>query len=139
MRIFLDTNVLVSAFAARGLCADVLRFVLTEHTLVTGEVVIRELRRALQRRLKLPSELIESIEEFLREYEVVPKPPAPAEVEVRDPDDRWVLASAVAARVDVLVTGDHDLLDLGSNAPLRIVDPRGFWTLTRKKKPPRSR
>ena len=47
MRVFLDTNVLVSAFATRGLCADVLRLILAEHTLVTGEVVLRELRRAL--------------------------------------------------------------------------------------------
>ena len=31
-------NVLVSAFATRGVCADVLRVVLAEHTLVTGEV-----------------------------------------------------------------------------------------------------
>jgi putative PIN family toxin of toxin-antitoxin system len=136
VRVFLDTNVLVSAFATRGLCADVVRLVLAEHTLLTGEVVISELRRALQRRLKLPSELIDSIEEFLRNYEVVPKPAAPAQVDIRDPEDRWVLASAMAAEADLLVTGDHDLLELGSKAPLRIVDPRGFWTLTRTKKPP---
>lgn len=139
MRGFLDTNVLVSAFATRGLCADVLRFVLAEHTLVTGEVVLRELRRALRQRLKLAAETAEAVEEFLREYEVAPKPPAPSDVKVRDPDDRWVLASAMAAEVDVLVTGDRDLLDLGPEAPLRIVDPRGFWTLTRKKTPPRAR
>jgi hypothetical protein len=34
VRVFFDTNVLVSAFLARGLCADLLRLVLTEHTLV---------------------------------------------------------------------------------------------------------
>jgi predicted nucleic acid-binding protein len=48
LRGFLDTNVLVSAFATRGLCADVLRHVLTEHELLTGEVVLAELRRALR-------------------------------------------------------------------------------------------
>jgi predicted nucleic acid-binding protein len=40
VRVFFDTNVLVSAFLARGLCADLLRLVLTEHTLVTSEVVL---------------------------------------------------------------------------------------------------
>ena len=136
MRVFLDTNVLVSAFATRGLCADVFRQVLAEHTLVTGEVVLRELRRALRTRLKLPTEIVDSIDAFLRENEVVPKPPKPADVVVRDPDDQWVLATALAGRADLLVTGDHDLLELGSRAPLRIVDPRGLWTLLRSRPTP---
>ena len=37
MRVFFDTNVLVSDFLARGLCADLLRLVLAEHTLVSSE------------------------------------------------------------------------------------------------------
>ena len=40
MRVFFDTNVLVSAFLARGLCADLLRLVLSEHTLLCSEVVL---------------------------------------------------------------------------------------------------
>ena len=135
MRVFLDTNVLVSAFATRGLCADVMRLVLTEHVLVTSEVVLREVRKTLRVKLRLPVETVVAIEEFLRENEVVPRPRAPSDVKVRDPDDRWVLASAVPARADVLVTGDRDLLTLGSRAPLRIADPRDFWTLLRKHRP----
>jgi putative PIN family toxin of toxin-antitoxin system len=131
--VFLDTNVLVSAFATRGLCADVFRHILAEHTLVTGEVVLKELRRVLRTRIKLPARTVDAVEELLREYEVVPKPEKPAEAVVRDPDDRWVLAAALSAMADVLVTGDHDLLDLGRNAPLRILDPRGFWNLLRER------
>jgi putative PIN family toxin of toxin-antitoxin system len=138
VRVFLDTNVLVSAFATRGLSADVFRHVLAEHTLVTGEVVLRELRRALRQKLKLPSRVVDSIDRFLREYEVVPRPSAPAEITVRDPDDKWILASALAARAEVLVTGDRDLLVLGSRAPLRILDPRGFWNLVREDAPDES-
>lgn len=136
---FLDTNVLVSAFATRGLCADVFRYVLAEHTLVTGEVVLRELRRVLRLRLKLPGRVIDSIERLLRESEVVPKPRHPPKIVVRDPDDRWVLGSALAANADILVTGDRDLLDLGSRAPLRILDPRGFWSLLREEDSPKTR
>ena len=139
MRAFLDTNFLVSAFATRGLSADVFRHVLAEHTLVTGEVVLRELRRVLRQKLKLPSRTADSIEEFLREHEVTSKPSAPAEVAVRDPDDKWILASALEAKVDVLVTGDRDLLNLGSRAPLRILDPRGFWNLVREEEPDKPR
>ena len=39
MRVVFDTNGLVSAFLERGFCADLLRLVLSEHTLVTSEVV----------------------------------------------------------------------------------------------------
>lgn len=47
MRVFLDTNVLVSAFASRGLCADLFELVLVEHDLVLGRTVLRELNKAL--------------------------------------------------------------------------------------------
>ena len=134
MRVFLDTNVLVAAFATRGLCADVLRDVLVGHELLVGEVVLTELERALARRLRLPATAVEEILAFLREQEVVPRPGKPASLPVRDPADRWILASALAGRADVLVTGDRDLLDVAPQSPLRILDPRAFWELTRKKR-----
>ena len=133
MRVFLDTNVLVAAFATRGLCADVTRVVLAEHVLITGEVVLTELREVLSRRIKLPVATIGDILALLRDQEVVPKPRKPSDVPVRDPDDRWILASATAGRADVLVTGDRDLLDVADKAPLPILDPRGFWNLLSKR------
>jgi uncharacterized protein len=132
LRVFLDTNVLVSAFATRGVCADVLRVVLAEHTLVTGEVVLQELRTVLSRRIGLPAPSIREIEELLRDQEVIAKPRARAAIPERDPDDQWIVASAIEGRVDVLVTGDRDLLDLVKTAPIKIVDPRGFWDLVRR-------
>jgi predicted nucleic acid-binding protein len=44
------------------------------------------------------------------------------------------VASAVASRAEVLVSGDRDLLDVAADAPIKIVDPRGFWDLVRKGK-----
>ena len=133
MRVFLDTNVLVAAFATRGLCADVMRVVLAEHQLITGEVVLGELRKALARRIKLPAAAIDDIVALLREQEVVPKPDTPSDLPIRDPDDRWILASATAGPADVLVTGDRDLLDIARKAPLPVLDPRGFWDLLSKR------
>lgn len=40
MRVFLDSNVLVSGFATRGLSSDLIRQVFTEHEFMTGEVVL---------------------------------------------------------------------------------------------------
>jgi len=90
-----------------------------------------ELQRVLATKFKLPRARIVDLDTFLREHEVVPKPARLPEVHVRDRADAWVLASAVAGRADVLVTGDQDLLVLGARAPLPILDPRGFWNLAR--------
>ena len=49
------------------------------------------------------------------------------DVVIRDAADAVVLAEAVAAEVDVLVTGDRDLLEIATIAPVRILDLRGFW------------
>jgi putative PIN family toxin of toxin-antitoxin system len=132
VRVFLDTNVLVAAFATRGLCADVLRQVLAEHELVTGEVVLAELERVLSRRIGLPKPVVGDILALLRRYPVEPKPKKKPNLPVRDPDDLWVLASALAARADVLVTGDQDLLVVQDRAAIRITDPRGFWEMLKE-------
>lgn len=127
MRVFLDTNVIVSAHVARGLCADLMRRVLAEHTLLVGEVVLVELRRVLRGRLRVPAELVAQVERDLRNETVVPKPKAPSALPIRDPDDRWIVASAEAAKADLLVTGDQDLLSVAGQASLPILSPRAAW------------
>lgn len=78
-----------------------------------------------------------AIPSFLREHPVQPRPASVCEVDVRDPDDAWVLRSALEAKAELLLTGDPDLLDLGSEIRgLRLVSPRGFWELSRR--PPQS-
>jgi len=131
VRVCLDTNVLVAAVATRGLAADVVRLILAEHDLVVPEVVVAEVRRVLAKKLKLPAARIDEFVAFLREHEIIPKPGQVLAVPIRDPADAWVLASAGAAGAHVLVTGDQDLLVLGSRAPIPVLDPRGFWQLTR--------
>jgi len=132
VRVCLDTNVLVAAFATRGLCADVLRSVPAEHDLVFGDVILAELRRVLATKFKLPADRIESIETVFAPFPSVPKPDKPASAAIRDPADRWIVATAVAGNADVLVTGDRDLLDVSDSLPVRILDPRAFWELLRE-------
>lgn len=134
MKVFLDTNVLVSGFATRGLCADVIRLILAEHELIIGDVVLREVERVLKRKIGLPTEQIQEILAFLETQTVQPKPKLPSPLQVRDEDDQWILASALAAKAEVLVTGDKDLLDVADKVGgLTITDPRGFWNLVRKR------
>lgn len=130
MRVYLDTNVLVSAVATRGLSADVLQVVLAEHQLVLGEVVLGELRRVLRQKLKLPLGTADEIDAFLRFHGAASDVVAPLDLEIRDPSDLRILGEAIAGKADLLVTGDRDLLEI-KKPPLRILAPRGFWDLLR--------
>jgi len=127
LKVFLDTNVLVSAFATRGLCADVFRLVLSHHQLVVGEVVLEELESVLREKLALPESAVVEILEFLREFTVVERPEAIVVAVKSDPEDEWILASALVAGADYLVTGDRDLLELSSEVGIEIVSPRTLW------------
>ena len=131
MKVFLDTNVLVSAFTTRGLSTDVVRLILTEHELLTGEVNLKELERVLHERMGVPTAQVGMVLQLLRDQTIIPRPKTPPDITVRDPDDLWVLASALAGEADALVTGDQDLLVLNGIVSLPILTPRGFWELVR--------
>ena len=131
MIVSFDTNVLVSAVATRGLCADIVNSALAEHQLIVGGTVLRELRQVLRHKLRLPVAVVDEMETFLRQNATVIEDAPGIEIAALDANDRAVLAEAVAGKADVLVTGDQDLLAVASRAPLKILAPRGFWELLR--------
>lgn len=132
MRVFLDTNVLVSAFATRGLCADLLELVLLEHELVLGRQVLRELDKALRAKLKLPAARARAIVNFVSgeaAQTIVRAAPVDAQA---DPADARVLGEALAAKAALFVTGDAALLEIRKIENMEIVSPRGFWEKMKK-------
>lgn len=131
MRVFLDTNVLVSAFASRGLCADVLELVLLDHDLILGKNVLRELERALREKVRLPIARSAEIVDFVSGEAIqVVDQAEPAIVNV-DAADALVLGEALAGHAAMFVTGDSALLRLATVGALRIVSPRQFWEALR--------
>ena len=131
MRVFIDTNVLASGFATRGLCADIIREVIAAHELIVSEYVLDELAKTLQVKFHVPREKINSVILLLRRFPVVPAIKNPTGIYVRDKKDIPVLAAALSCLADVLITGDRDLLILGKHGNLPILNPRAFWELLR--------
>lgn len=129
MRVFLDTNVLVSAFTTRGICEDVLNVVLTEHQLVLGETVLTELRRILDRKMRMHPELADEAVAFLRREAIIVSTAPTLPLEIRDADDVVVLSEAVTGLAEVVVTGDRDILDVADTLLVPAVSPRGFWEM----------
>lgn len=127
MRIFLDTNVLASAFTTRGLCAEVYELAALNHQLIIGEPVIGELLRILGGKLRVPPVKLAKLQKQLDEFERAPASDAPLAGPIRDPADAAVLACAIAAKADVFVTGDKELLGLRKIRDMPIVSPRDLW------------
>jgi putative PIN family toxin of toxin-antitoxin system len=127
VRIVLDTNVLVAAFVARGQCHELLEHLSRSHRLLTSEAILEEFREKLLDKIKAPPDTVEETVELERSrMEIVTPEPLPEPV-CRDPDDDAVLATALAAKADCLITGDKDLLDLETFQGILILQPADFW------------
>ncbi len=129
MKVFLDTNVLVSALATRGLCSDVLRETLSFHQLVISPPLLTELERILRDKIKLPNNLVAESLEFLKQTSLLSKPIDRLIPELKDKDDVPIINSALNAGVELFVTGDKEVLKLRIVDEMMIVDPRSFWEL----------
>jgi putative PIN family toxin of toxin-antitoxin system len=127
MKVFLDTNVLASAVATRGLCADVLREVFTAHELVISEYLIEELKRVLADKFSVPRDIGEDYIWLLRQDTILTVEADPPPIQLKDKSDIPILGAALQAKADVLVTGDLELQNLKKIGNLLILSPRGFW------------
>lgn len=129
MKVFLDTNVLVSSFITRGLCADIFRIILSEHDLILCTYVLTELEDVLKRKIDLPDKQITSILQYLRTFEIITNHTPPTKIELRDKNDIPVISAALNSHSDIIVTGDKDLLEVSEKYGIKIITPRTFFQL----------
>ena len=127
MRIFLDTNVLASAVATRGLCADVLREVLARHDLIISDALLKGLKRVLQKKFSVPSQLISGFIAMLQQDTILAAPIDSPGIQIKDKDDIIILAAALSGEAELFITGDKELLEIGKVGNLNIISPRSFW------------
>ena len=127
MRIVADTNVIVSAFLWGGVPLQLLDAAEEQRfELFTSRALVAELQDVLSRG-KFAKQLSKSRftpAYLLARYTQLATLIVPAEVsasELRDPDDAPVLACAVAARAEAVVSGDADLISLGTYQGIPIV------------------
>lgn len=127
MRVFLDTNVIVSAVTTRGLCADVFRTVLSEHELVSCPRVLQEVRRILKSKFSVPEGLVAEYLELIEEAALIAEGKGAHRIQIKDKDDVQIVLAAITAESHVLVTGDREIQELKSIQNVRILSPRAFW------------
>jgi len=128
MRVVLDTNVLVAAFVARGVCTDLFERVIADHELVLSPHILDEFDRVMTSKLRFDQTRVERALALFRRVGRIVTPEPLEEPVCRDRDDDAVLALARSAGATCLVTGDDDLLILESFEQIPIISPRAFLT-----------
>lgn len=129
MRAVVDTNVLLSALLWNGTPHALLEHVRNGAvTLISSPALLAELARVLERPkfdvvlLRSDTSRTQTLAEVRQLAEVIDPPPL-AQPVCRDPDDDTVLALALAAQADIVISGDDDLLSLGSFESIPILTP----------------
>jgi putative PIN family toxin of toxin-antitoxin system len=135
IRAVLDTNLLVSYLLTHrppisALIDDHLRQ--ERFTLLSAVVLLEELDRVLRyprlQRYYGQEDRVRYVALVAALSEVVDLPASVPRI-CRDPDDDWVIACAVAGGGDVIVSGDGDLLALGSVGEIPILTAAQFLAL----------
>ena len=131
MIVVFDTNVLIAAIITEGICSKLLRRARSgEFSLISCPFILKELRLVLSKKFRLSHEDIASAMEPISEAigQVIEHGPKITDI-CRDADDDYIVACAVAAEADYLVTGDSDLLEIKNYQDIKFISPRDFEAL----------
>jgi putative PIN family toxin of toxin-antitoxin system len=132
MKIILDTNVIIAAFATRGLCSAVFELCLDRFDVVLSEAILEETQKHLHGKIKLPVRQCHLIMTYLKQNALISEADEPSGLLCMDPNDLHVLGLAKRSTSDYIITGDKDLLDLARFEGTQIIAPRAFWELLKK-------
>jgi len=132
MRAVPDTNIVISGLFWRGnprRVLDAARDGIIE--LCTSSVLLEELEDVLSRekfalRLEAAGVTVQEIVEGYSALTMIIEAQPIEPVIIRDPDDDAVLACALTAEAEIIVSGDNDLLDLKEHQGIRILTATEF-------------
>ena len=130
MKAVFDTNVLVAAFVTEGVCAKLLgRARRKQLDLVISLFILKEFENVLLKKFSASKEQMRAAAKLISEVAQMVNPAPQLSGVCRDPDDDQILACALSAKADYLVTGDLDLLELKEIHGTRILTPGAFELL----------
>ena len=129
MKVVLDCNVLISAGLNTGTCRDVFAAVIRSHQCILSKNILGEYVTVARRKhfAKVAANLIDLIRTVSRNAVFVT--PEPASLRLPDPKDQIYLDAALAAKADVLITGNKKHFPESAYQGVQVVSPREFLAL----------
>jgi len=132
MKIVFDTNVILAAYATRGLTYSVFRLCLQKHELIISSIILEELKSNFIKKLNMPPDEVSMNLDFLRRKCMIGEMAAVDPSRCRDQNDLHILGLAENTNADMIITGDDDLLEIRSYKGIPILSPKRFWEMERK-------
>lgn len=126
MKVFLDTNVWLSATIFSGLCEELLLQCAGRGCLLSSELVRTEAHEVLLRKFPQVPNACAMFDEAWQSARIIPDVAEPA-----DDNDRRLVTAAAAVGAALFVTGDKRVLGWRSRkratGMMQIVSPRAAW------------
>lgn len=127
MRVVLDSNVLVAAFATHGVCSELFEHCLKNTTILCSDFIAVEVERILVDKIKIPTRKSSEIIRYIRNQAQWIIPESIIIGNLRDPNDQMIVATALSGKADFLITGDKDMLVLKKIKGTIMISPRDYW------------
>lgn len=130
MRVVFDTNIFVSAFVIPGGLADkaLLNIIEGRDDLVLSKKILDELLSVLAVKFSRDEDEISHVALFLSEIAKWTEPTETVDTLKDEPDNR-ILECAACGKVEVIVTGDKEMLRLGSFRDVKILSLKTYLEL----------
>ena len=136
-RVVLDSVVAVSAFLTTGLTAELVLLCEEKVDLYTTEKILQEIRHVLlakphiRNRYDYTTTEVDVFVAYLQEISTIIEQLPEISVIERDPKDDMIIACAVAASANYIISRDRHLLDLGRYQNIQIFTPENFMQILR--------
>ena len=131
MRVFVDTNIIISAILfPNAKVAKVFSHLIEKHTVIIASYIKDECKEVFEKKFPLKKEQLNIFFNGIRfeEFTTPEKIDEKEYPEIRDIKNLPVLVSAILSDSDILITGDKDFEDIKIDKPL-IFTPAAYFEL----------
>jgi uncharacterized protein len=130
VKVVIDTNVLISAVLG-GHAQRILDLLRHERfqLLISSDILTEYLDVLHRPKFKLSPQVVNDIAIYLFRNALMVTPPQILEEGSIDPKDNRFLEAALAGNADMIVSGDHHLLDLSPFQGISVITVRAFLDL----------
>jgi putative PIN family toxin of toxin-antitoxin system len=127
MRIFVDTNIIVSAILfPKSVVASVFEHIIDNHTIILSDYVIKELHKVFNKKFPENHALLQSfLSGLFYEFIEIGETYHAGYPLIRDKNDQPILVAAIDSKADILLTGDKDFSEVETDK-LTIMNPGDF-------------